>query len=44
MNTLHKKSKPKPSVSKTLHKIAPPGSPTRLPPTTHNLYANHEPS
>jgi len=44
MNTLHNKSKPKPSVSKTLHKIDPLGIPTRLPPTTHNLYANHETS
>ena len=44
MNTLHEKSKAKPSVSKTLHKITPPGIPTRLPLTTHNLYANHEPS
>ena len=44
MNTLHKKSKPKPPASKTLRKNRPTGIPARLPLTTHNLYANHEPS
>jgi hypothetical protein len=44
MNTLHNKYKPSPFLSKTLRKNHPTGIPARLPPTIHNLYANHEPT